>query len=204
VRAAGSGRVGDYVDAVLVSNLRHFLDLADDVPGPARRLGAHLAAIVRSASAYPAGSGATSAVGCTRRPGRRPCEGFVMVFHRWNGEIAWSCDVCGDEGVITGWQSSPFDVSGLDDSYVEGDVIVVEMARDVFDVVRGVLLLDAASELLVARAQGTSTGVVVAGRVGAFEELVEYVAAEANAETDRRRRRRLDDACQVLEDVLAS
>jgi hypothetical protein len=43
-----------------------------------------------------------------------------MVFHRWNGEIAWSCDVCGDEGVITGWQSSPFDVSGLDDSY--GDV----------------------------------------------------------------------------------
>jgi hypothetical protein len=117
-----------------------------------------------------------------------------MVFHRTNGEIAWSCDVCGDEGVIAGWQGSQCD----------GDGDVVEMARDVFDVVRGVLLLDAARELLDARAQGTSSGVLMSGRVGAFEELVEYVASGANAETDRRRRRRLDDACQVLEDVLAS
>ena len=25
-----------------------------------------------------------------------------MVFRRTNGEIAWSCDTCGDEGVISG------------------------------------------------------------------------------------------------------
>jgi hypothetical protein len=189
---------------VLVSDLRHFLDLADDAPSAAARLGAQLGAIVRAASVYPVGGGATSAVGCTKRPGRRPCDGFVMVFRRTSGEIACSCDVCGDEGVITGWQGSPFDVSGLDDSYVDGGVIMVEMTRDLFDVVRGVLLLDAASELLVARAQGTSTGVLVSGCLGAFEELVECVASEANAETDRRRCRVLDEVCAVLEDVLVS
>lgn len=34
-----------------------------------------------------------------------------------------SCDVCGDEGAISGWEGSPADVSGLDDSYAEGDTI---------------------------------------------------------------------------------
>ena len=158
-----------------------------------------LAAIVRSASAHRVGSGVTTAVRCTKRPNRRPCDGFAMVFRRVNGEIAWSCDVCGDEGVITGWQGSPTDASGLDDGYVDGDEITAVVSREVFDAVRGVLLLDAACELVVARAQGTSAGVLLAGRVGAFEELVGYVAAESNVESDRRRVRLLDDACTVLE-----
>ena len=46
-----------------------------------------------AASARPASSGATSAIGCTRRPSHRWCDGFTMVFRRPNGEIAWSCDV---------------------------------------------------------------------------------------------------------------
>lgn len=94
-----------YRDDVFVSDLRHFLDMPDDAPVPARRLGLQLAAIVRAASARPIGTGARSAVACIRRPGRRPCEGFIMVFRRTNGEIAWSCDACGEEGVITGWES---------------------------------------------------------------------------------------------------
>jgi hypothetical protein len=125
-----------------------------------------------------------------------------MVFRRANGEIAWSCDVCGDEGVITGWEGSPSDVSGLDDSYVDGDLTAVVMARDVFDVVRGVLLLDAACELLVARAEGTCAGVLLAGPAGSFAELIEYVASESNFESDRRRVRLLDEACTVLESAL--
>jgi hypothetical protein len=65
--------------------------------------------------------------------------------------------------VITGWEGSPTDVSGLDDSYAEGETIAVEMSRSLFDLLRGVLVLDAASELLIARAQGSSEGVVLAG-----------------------------------------
>lgn len=194
--------MGSYVCGVLVCDLRHFLDLADDAPGPARRVGVQLAAIVRSASAHRVGSGVTTAARCTKRPNRRPCDGYVMVFGRTNGEIAWSCNVCGDEGVITGWQGSWADVSGLDDGYVDGDEVTAVVSREVFDAVCGVLLLDAACELVVVRAQGTSEGVLLAGRVGAFEELVGYVAAESNVESDRRRVRRLDEACTVLEAVL--
>ena len=125
-----------------------------------------------------------------------------MAFRRMNGEIAWSCDACGDEGVISGWEGSPADVSGLDDSYAEGDTVTLVIARDLFDVIRGVLLLDDACELLVARAEGSRAGVVLTGQTGAFEELVEYIASEANAQTNRRRMRLLDEACTALEAAL--
>jgi hypothetical protein len=187
---------------MLVADLRHFLDMPDDAPKPDRRLALQLSATVRAASARPAGSGARSAIGCTRRPGRRPCEGFIMVLRRTNGEIAWSCDACGDEGVISGWEGSPADVSALDDSYAEGDTVTLLIARELFEAIRGVLLLDDACELLVARAEGIAVGIVLTGRAGAFEELVEYVASEANAETDRRLVRLLDGACTALEAAL--
>ncbi len=53
-----------------------------------------------------------------------------MVFRRTTGEIAWSCDTCGDEGVITGWEGSPTDLSGVDGSYANGDELVVLVARE--------------------------------------------------------------------------
>ena len=125
-----------------------------------------------------------------------------MVFRHGNGQIAWACDVCGDEGVITGWEGSPTDVSGLDDSYADGDVVAVVMSRSLFDLVRDVLVLDAASELLIARAHGTSEGVALSGSAEAFDELVGCVASEANAEANRRRARSLDEACATLEAAL--
>ena len=125
-----------------------------------------------------------------------------MVFRRVGGQIAWSCNACGDEGVISGWENSPADVSGLDDSNAEGDLVALLIDRDMSDILHDVLLMDDACELLVARAQGQSDGVVLAGRTGAFEELIEYVAAESNAETNRRRQGRLDHAFTALEAAL--
>jgi len=46
------------VCAVFVSDLRHFLDMPDDAPAPAQRLGLQLMAIVRAASARSDGTGA--------------------------------------------------------------------------------------------------------------------------------------------------
>jgi hypothetical protein len=189
---------------VFVSDLRHFLDMPDEAPAPAKRLSLHLTAIVHTASARPSGNGARSAISCIRRPGHRPCDGFIMVFRRTNGEIAWSCDTCGDEGVIHGWEGSPVDLSACDDSYAGGDPITLLVARELFEVIRSVSLLDDACELLVARAEGSRAGVVLTGRADALEELVEYIASEANAERNRRRARLLDHACTALEAALSS
>lgn len=176
----------------------HFLDLDDDAPAATARLAAHLGRIVRSASVRPAVTGGATAVRCTRRPQRRRCPGYVMVFRRSDGSIAWSCDSCGDEGVITGWQATPFDLSNLDDSDAEGDVIVVEVSADLVDELAEVLILDPWAELLVARAQPRGSGVVLAGLSEAFDQLVDAVASEANATDDRRRQRRLDAVYDAL------
>ena len=66
-------------------------------------------------------------------------------------ESAWSRDT---------WEGSPADGSALDDSYAEGDPVTLLIARELFDVVRRVLLLDDAGELLVARAEGSRAGAV--------------------------------------------
>jgi hypothetical protein len=52
---------------VLVTDLRHFLDLSEDAPGPARRLAEHLSNIVRAATAGDVGTAWESALPCRRR-----------------------------------------------------------------------------------------------------------------------------------------
>ena len=188
---------------VLVSDLRHYDDVDGTTPPATVRLAGQLRAIVRAASCRPIGFGSVTAVECTRRPGRRPCVGYIMVFHRRNGTIAWSCDTCGDEGEIVGWQDSPFDLSALDDVVVDGEPVAVLIDRELASTLRDVLLLDTASEVLVARAEGRRDGVVVHGGRVAFDELIDAIAAESNHTDDRRLQRRLDAAVDALESGLA-
>lgn len=116
-RTADAGRCatcgcprGRYSPGMLVADLHHFLDLADDVPGPARRLAEQLGNIVRAATAGDAGPAWETALPCQRRPARRACPGRVIVARPPNGLIRWQCSACGDEGVISNWEDTPFDL----------------------------------------------------------------------------------------------
>lgn len=96
---------------VFVSDLRHFLDMPDDAPAPARRMAGHLSRIVEAGTASPAGEPTESSLRCTRRPARRPCAGLIEVVRlEVPPAIEWWCPVCGDDGVISGWEGSPFDL----------------------------------------------------------------------------------------------
>ncbi|MHB1784261.1 MAG: hypothetical protein ACYCTE_16545, partial [Acidimicrobiales bacterium] len=84
---------------MFVSDLRHFLDLPDDAPGPARKMAEQLGNVVRAASAAEAGTTWVSALPCRRRPGRRSCPGHIVVFRPdLPARIEWRCDSCGDVG----------------------------------------------------------------------------------------------------------
>lgn len=63
-----------------MSDLDHFLDMPEDAPGPARVLAAQLFDLVRTASAGDPGRAWVSALVCRRRPGNRPCRGYMVVF----------------------------------------------------------------------------------------------------------------------------
>lgn len=180
---------------MLVSDVRHFLELPDEAPGPARKLGQHLTSIVRAATAEAAGQEWITALPCQRRPGRRPCPGHIAVFRAdLPGPIEWWCDTCGDDGRISGWEDSYLD---LKSRYHQTDVepeVEIMISEETAATLRDLYLIDPDCEAVVFRMRSTDRGLVLSARDGVIEELLGFVAAEANHEEDRRRRKRLDAA----------
>ncbi len=103
--------------------------------------------------------------------------------------------------MISGWQGSPFDLRTPGSLRALGEVRVVVVPPDAAAALRSLVLLDTDCERLVFRATVDDEGVVLFGDDD-FEELIGYVAAEANHEEDRRRQKRLDAAFATLNDAL--
>ena len=188
---------------MFVSDLRHFLDMPDDAPGPARKMAEQLGNVVRAATAAEAGTAWVSALPCRRRPGRRPCPGRIIVFRPdLPARIEWRCTCCGDEGVISGWEGTYCDVRVPRPRRHDGAVAEVVVSDEVAAALRDLRLLDAECERLVFRARAADDGVVLTTDDEELDELIGFVAAEANHEPNRRRQQRLDRAFAVLSDAL--
>lgn len=184
---------------MFVSDLRHFLDLSEDAPGPARRMAERLTSIVRAATAGDAGATWVSALRCERRPGRRPCPGNIAVARtEVPPSISWQCTSCGDDGVISGWEPSPYDLRSRHTRPASTEDRRVVIPVEVATTLRSLLLLDTETERLIFRAEAGDDGVILAGGDDDLDELIGYVAVEANHEEDRRRKRRLDAAYESL------
>ena len=96
-----------------VTDLSHFVDetgdFSPDLAGPGRRLAEHLGAIVAAATITAGGAEAPCSIKCRRRPGRRACPGLIN-YRLWPDErVTWACPTCGDNGVISNWQSTAWD-----------------------------------------------------------------------------------------------
>jgi hypothetical protein len=112
------------------------------------------------------------------------------------------CPSCADEGVISGWEQSPFDLRSPTETDQTGTRFRAVVAPDVGTTLRSLLFLDLEAERLVFRASLSADGVVLTGDSGVLEELVDSIAAEANHEDNRRRQRQLDTALDALEAIL--
>ncbi len=183
---------------MLVTDLHHFLDLPEDMPGPARRLAEQLTNIVRAATAGDAGTVWESALPCRRRPAHRRCPGRMIVLRAGPGTpIRWQCSTCDDEGVISNWEDSPFDLRRQRLS-LAGAVTEIVVPDDVAATLRGLSLLDTDCERLVFRIRAHNDGAILAATDEDLDELIGFVAAEANHEPNRRRQQRLDAAFDAL------
>lgn len=183
---------------MLVTDLDHFLGLPEDAPGPARRLAQHLADVVRVATAGDAGDPWPSALPCRRRPARRPCPGRMIVT-RTDPEapIRWRCSACGDEGVISNWADSPYDLRRRRLTAV-GVVNIIVIGDETAAALRELQLLDRDCERLVFAMRAHRDGTALRADDDELDELIGAVAAEVNHEANRRRRSRLDAAFSVL------
>lgn len=186
---------------MLVTDLRHFLQLSDEVPAPAQRLAAQLYDLVRAASAGGVGTAWTSALPCRRRPGHRRCTGRISVLRaQADGPIAWECTRCGDAGHISNWEHSPFDLRRRQ-PVPNNPVHQVPIPDEVATVLRTILILDNECERVVFGAYVDGADIVLRASDNDLDELIGYLAAEANHEPTRRRQQRLDTAFTVLTDA---
>ena len=178
--------------------------MPDDVPGPARRMAEHLTMIVRAATAGSPGLRWVSALTCMRRPDHRACRGN-LVLRRVDipSSIQWRCSNCGDDGVISGWEHTPFDLRGSDQT--AGSGLDVTVSAEVVHTLRGLALLDDAGARVVFRARVSHDGVITLhGSEDDLDELLGYIAAEANHEHNTTRRKRLDTGFEILNHALGN
>jgi hypothetical protein len=183
---------------MLVSDLRHFLDLPPNTPGPARRLAEHLSNIVRAATAGDAGIAWETALPCRRRPANRRCPGRMIVLRTEAGApIRWQCSACDDEGAVSNWEDSPFDLRRRRPA-LAGAASEIIISDQVAAALRELRLLDTDCERLVFRICAQHDGAILAATGDDLDELIGFVAAEANHEPNRRRQQRLDAAFNAL------
>lgn len=191
-----------YRASVLVADLRHFLDLPDDTPAPAVRLAEQLRGIVRAATAGEAGADWVTALPCQRRPGHRRCPGRIRVLRtEATASITWECTACGDSGSISGWPGTPED---LGEQRPSSNVPArdIYISEELAASLRDILVLDPVCERVVYRARTDAGRTVLSATEEDLDELLGYLAAEANHESNRRRRQRLDDAFDELKHAL--
>ena len=185
---------------VLVADLGHFLDMPHDTSGPAQRLAQHLGDIVRAGTAGAVGDPWVSALPCRRRPAHKRCPGrmtIALVGAEALAPIRWWCSVCDDEGVISNWADSPYDLRRRRLG-VAGDVDEVIVSDKTAAALRELVLLDPDCERLVFGMRAHPDGAALLTSADDLEELIGFVAAEANHEPNRRRQDRLDAAFNAL------
>ena len=99
----------------LISDIRHFSvddNFPPDMPVSARRLAGFLGDIISFAT-FIADPGIAQEIPmwCRRRPGKKSCKGDLVVYREDNtSDIIWECPKCGDNGIITNWLNTGWDM----------------------------------------------------------------------------------------------
>jgi hypothetical protein len=187
-----------------VTDMRHFPPPDEVLPesyAPARRLAAYLGSIVSAASVAPSSEVVDTALRCRRRPGRRPCPGYITL-QRNESRIGWECSACDDNGVISGWQETHRDLSRL--AVAEPGECRVELTADEYRALQTIWVRDPEEEWILAGARRSAGRVVIMATSDELESFAEWVAGEANHARAGERRQLLDSALERIEAVLTS
>jgi hypothetical protein len=97
----------------IITNIQHFLDEngeVPDLPFEAQELLNFLSAIVEAATIAYDRPITLAGIKCRNIIKGKPCSGEIEVWvYAENNEIGWECLDCGEEGVITHWEGTPWD-----------------------------------------------------------------------------------------------
>jgi hypothetical protein len=95
--------------------MRHYLDeetgdLPEAIPERVLSLAIFFGAIVAWVTDHLSEGDWLTNVPCRRSPDRRRCRGEIVAeLDQASGHIVWHCPLCGDTGLIHGWEDTPWD-----------------------------------------------------------------------------------------------
>jgi hypothetical protein len=84
---------------------------APEIPAPAARRAGFTREVVEAATSRRTESSWCSAVRCIGRVGRKTCGGRIRVGRPEASRVEWSCDQCGEHGIVTGFEGTELDMS---------------------------------------------------------------------------------------------
>jgi hypothetical protein len=195
---------GRYPADVYVTDLSHFdgIDDSENVPPPALKIAEFMRNIVCSATAREAGLAQQTALRCRRQPQRQRCQGHLVVQRSdVPAEIAWHFPICGDEGVIHGWDGSAYDLSSVVGA-ADGRTVRAVVPEAAYQLLVHTLFLDSECTWLIHRARPVRGGVELMGNEWDLENLMGFVAFEANHSSSRPHQRQLDVVRDAIDAVL--
>ena len=107
-------------------------------------------------------------------------------------QIRWLCPRCGDNGIITHWQGSPWDMTPGAVPTTAGDPLADLLLTGMeHRALQQIEILDQETREVVDRGRETAAGVLVRGTEEQMEDLAGFLAAEVNHEKRRSRRNML-------------
>lgn len=187
-----------------VTDMTHFLAIRDpeeDVPPPARRLGEYFGRIVEAATSSPyRGCEFATVVRCRRRPGRQPCRGRLEVLCTDVPScIAWWCPECGDEGVISSWRATPWDLSAPIGRKPGSESVAIHLPEEVHRALEGVSWSDPAFVRLLKGAECDYEDAVIEGPIALMTRFRDAIAVKAQQVRSARMRRLFEQAWLLLD-----
>ncbi len=98
----------------MVTNIQHFLDEDGKIPRlppEARELFLFLTKVIEVATIHYGQPLALAEMACRRTSEGEDCEGEIEVWILYeDNSIGWECTECRDEGIITNWEGTQWDM----------------------------------------------------------------------------------------------
>jgi len=157
----------------------------------------YLSSIVSAATLAPPGMEVNTLIKCRRRPERKACPGFIRLRLQENpAQLSWWCPVCSDSGLIRNWKGIPWNLSHTRGSAITngaeyGELLLTESE---FRLLSEIEILEPQARKIVrdATAIDGGGGMSLWGTMEAIDELMGYIAFEANQEQRKKRQQALN------------
>lgn len=156
----------------------------------------YLSSIVSAATLAPPGVEVNTMIRCRRRPERKACHGFIRLrLQEDPAQLSWWCPVCADSGVIRNWKGIPWNLSHIRGAAVTNGAEFAELllTESEFRLLSEIEILEPQARKIVHDATVIDGGGMnLLGTMEAIDELMGYIAFEANQEQRKKRQQALN------------